>query len=158
MAILEYLLGHEPDTQNNAHWESLGSVPSVSQCSSPLLFSLISGAGWGMDLLCLPHRPGPWPVSAVTSQWPDPDKCPIIFTAVSTIWYESHSSGLAALLSVYRVWKIKWEAVCHPVHVAWGINRFVIEHILVYLCGEFELSATNLCDHFLWNAEPNYWR
>ena len=60
--------------------------------------------------------------------------------------------------SLYRVWKIKWEAVCHPVHVAWGINRFVIEHILVYLCGEFELSATNLCDHFLWNAEADYWR
>ena len=67
------------------------------------LSDIISGAGWGMDLLCLPHRPGPWPVSAVTSQWPDPDKCPIIFTAVSTIWYESHSSGLAALLSVSSV-------------------------------------------------------
>ena len=85
MAILEYLLGHEPDNQNNAHWESLGSVPSVSHWSSPPLSDIISGAGWGIDLLCLPHRPGPWPVSAVTSQWPDPDKCPIIFTAVSTI-------------------------------------------------------------------------
>ena len=54
--------------------------------------------------------------------------------------------------SLYRVWKIKWEAVCHPVHVAWGINRFVIEHILVYLCGEFKLCATNLPWSFPWKC------
>ena len=55
MAILEYLLGHEPDNQNNAHWESLGSVPSVSQWSSPPLSDIGGRMGYG------PPVSPPWP-------------------------------------------------------------------------------------------------
>lgn len=115
----------------------LGSVPLSH--NGPLSTTDITDqvSGWGkMDLLGADHRPRPWPVSAVTPQWRDPDKCPIMFPAVTTIWYESHSThwpvcGARPPLPLYRVWKIKWETVCHPVHAAWGINRFVIEHILL---------------------------
>ena len=158
MAILEYLLGHEPDNQNNAHWESLGSVPSVSQCSSPPLSDIIYRGLDGVWTSCVsPIAPGPGLCLLSTHNGQtrinvrsfSQQSAPSDMNHIPVAWPPS---------SLYRVWKIKWEAVCHPVHVAWGINRFVIEHILVYLCGEFELSATNLCDHFLWNAEPDYWR
>ena len=85
MAILEYLLGHESDNQNNAQCESLGPGPSVLQWSvlphsyTPHTMYLEYGP------LGPCHGPRPWLVSAVTPQWREPDKCPIIFTAVTSI-------------------------------------------------------------------------
>ena len=41
MAILEYLLGHESDNQNNAQCESLGPVPSVLQVTMAMQWSVL---------------------------------------------------------------------------------------------------------------------
>ena len=73
--------------------ESLG--PCASQW--PLLWYRHHGSRMGYGPPGSPPSP---PALACVCCHPtmlDPDKCPIIFTAVLTIWYESHSTGQASI-------------------------------------------------------------
>lgn len=138
MAILEYLLGHESDNQNNAQCESLGPVPSVLQVTMAMQWSVLphSYTHYVSGPLGPCHGPRPWLVSAVTPQWREPDKCPIIFTAVTSIWYESILSRIECVSNQMG----NCRSSCP--HLASG--KYLLLSTSQYLCGQFKLIATNL--------------
>ena len=82
------------------------------------------------------HGPRPWLVSAVTPQWREPDKCPIIFTAVTSIWYESILSRIECVSNQMG----NCRSSCP--HLASG--KYLLLSTSQYLCGQFKLIATNL--------------